>query len=90
MEWMLQVIDELDDLISALRLCFVGMAAELGLVAAGGLGLGAIGAAIAAGAEVTLICSAAVVLSLAAALKLQESQNWERTANNRRREPPLL
>jgi hypothetical protein len=90
MEWMLQVIDELDDLISALRLCFVGMAAELGLIVAGGLGIGAIGAAIAAGAEITLICSAAVVLSLGATLKLQESRIGQRTANNRRRKPPLL
>jgi hypothetical protein len=72
MEWMLQVADEFDDLIGALRLCMVGMAAELGLVLAGGLGIGAIGVAIAAGAETPLICSAAVLLSLAAALKLQE------------------
>jgi hypothetical protein len=74
MEWMLQVIDELDDLIGALRLCLVGMAAELGLVAAGALGIGAIGVAVAAGAEITLICSAAAVLSLAATLKLKESR----------------
>ena len=48
MEWMLQVVDEIDDLIGALRLCLVGMAAELGLIVAGGLGIGAVGAAIAA------------------------------------------
>jgi hypothetical protein len=74
MEWMLQVVDEIDDLIGALRLCLVGMAAELGLMVAGGLGIAAIGAAVAAGAEITLICSAAVLLSLAAALKLKESR----------------
>ena len=74
MEWMLQVVDEIDDLIGALRLCLVGMAAELGLIVAGALGIGAIGAAIAAGAEIALICSAAVVLGLAATLKLQESR----------------
>jgi hypothetical protein len=74
MEWMLQVVDEIDDLIGALRLCLVGMAAELGLIVAGGLGIGAVGAAIAAGAEITLICCAAVVLSLATALKLQKSR----------------
>jgi len=71
---MLQVVDEIDDLIGALRLCLVGMAAELGLMVAGGLGIAAIGAAVAAGAEITLICSAAVLLSLAAALKLKESR----------------
>ena len=74
MEWMLQVVDEIDDLIGALRLCLVGTAAELGLMVAGGLGIAAIGAAVAAGAEITLICSAAVLLSLAAALKLKESR----------------
>jgi hypothetical protein len=74
MEWMLQVIDELDDLIGALRLCLVGMAAELGLVVAGGLGIGAIGVAVAAGAEITLISTAAVVLSLAATLRLRQSR----------------
>ena len=74
MEWMLQVVDEIDDLIGALRLCLVGMAAELGLIVAGGLGIAAIGAAVAAGAETPLICSAAVLLSLAATLKLQKSR----------------
>ena len=43
----------------ALRLWSLGLAAEIGLAAAGGLGIGAIGAAVAAGAEITLICSAA-------------------------------
>jgi hypothetical protein len=80
MEWMLQVVDEIDDAIGALRLCSVGFAAEIGLVAAGSLGIGAIGAAIATGAEVSLICSASIVLSLAAALKIQKQRG----------EPPLL
>jgi hypothetical protein len=81
MEWMLQVVDEIDDAVGALRLCLVGLAAEIGLVAAGSLGIGAIGAAVATGAQISLICSAAIVLSLAAALKIQAS---------RRGEPPLL
>jgi len=74
MEWMLQVVDEIDDAISALRLCVLGLAAEIGLVVAGGLGIGAIGAAVVTGAEVLLICSAAIMLSLAAALKIHASQ----------------
>ena len=49
MEWMLQVADELDDLIGALRLCCLGLGAEIGLPAAGSLGIGAIGAAAAVG-----------------------------------------
>jgi len=71
---MLQVVDEIDDVIGALRLCSVGLAAEIGLLAAGSLGILAIGVAIATGAEVTLICSAAMVLSLAATLKIHEFQ----------------
>ena len=50
MEWILQVADDIDDAIGALRLCSVGLAAEVGLLAAGGLGILAIGAAIATAA----------------------------------------
>jgi hypothetical protein len=82
MEWMLQVVDEIDDAIGALRLCFLGVAAESGKVVAGSLGIGAIGAAVATGAEISLICSAVLVLSLAATLKIR--------ASGRRVEPPLL
>jgi hypothetical protein len=74
MEWILQVVDEIDDAIGALRLCSLGLAEEFGLVVAGSLGIGAIGAAIVTGAEVSLICCAAIVLSLAAALKIHGSQ----------------
>jgi hypothetical protein len=74
MEWLLQVADEIDDAIGALRLCSLGLAAEIGLLAAGALGILAIGAAIATGAEVTLIFSAAIVLSLATTLKIHQSQ----------------
>ena len=74
MEWMLQVVDEIDDAIGALRLWSMGLAAEIGLLVAACLGIGAIGVAVAAGAEITLICSAAAVLSLAATLKLKESR----------------
>ena len=74
MEWMLQVVDEIDDAAGALWQCSVGLAAEIGLVLAGALGIGAIAAALASGAEVTLICSAAILLSLGAALKLRVLQ----------------
>ena len=57
MEWMLQVVDEIDDAIGALRLCTLGLCAEIGLTVAAGLGMGAIGAAVVTGAEITLICS---------------------------------
>jgi hypothetical protein len=70
MEWMLQVVDEIDDAVGAVRLWSLGAAAEVGLLVAGGLGIGAIGAAIATGAEMSLIFTAAIVLSLAAGLKI--------------------
>jgi hypothetical protein len=74
MEWMLQVIDEIDDAVGALRLYYLGVAAEIGLVAAAGLGIGAICAAIVAGAEVPLILLAAIVLSRSATLKIHRSR----------------
>ena len=86
MEWVLQVVDEIDDAIGALRLCFLGLAAEFGLAAAGGVGIGAIGAiaaAVATGAEISLICSAVITLSLAAILKI-------RAIGRRAQPPPLL
>jgi hypothetical protein len=75
MEWMLQVVDEIDDAIGALRLCSLGVAAEFGLVVAGSLGIGAIGAAVATGAQISLICSAVIMLGLAATLKIRASSS---------------
>jgi len=74
MEWMLQVVDEIDDAIGALRLCSLGLSAEIGLAVAGALGIGGIGAAFATGAEITLLCSAVTLISVAAALKIQQSR----------------
>ena len=74
MEWMLQVVDEIDDAVGALRLYFLGLAAEVGLVLAAGLGISAICAAIVVGAGVPSILSAAIVLSLTATLKIHRSR----------------
>ncbi len=74
MEWMLQVVDEIDDAVGALRQCSLGLAAEIGPAAAGVLGIGAIGAAVVTGAEITLICSAAMLIGLAGALKIHGSR----------------
>ncbi len=71
---MLQVIDEIDDAVGALRLYYLGVAAEIGLLLAAGLGIGAIYAAIVAGAELPLILSAAIALSLTASLKIHRSR----------------
>ena len=67
---MLQVIDEIDDAVGALRLYYLGVAAEIGLLLAAGLGIGAICAAIVAGAEAPLMLAAAIVLSLTATVKI--------------------
>lgn len=48
MEWILQVVDEIDDAVSALRLCSLGLSAEVGLAVAGAFGVGAIGVALVA------------------------------------------
>jgi hypothetical protein len=74
MEWMLQVVDEIDDAVGAVRLWSLGATVEIGLVVAGSLGIGAIGAAIATGAEPPLIFSALIVLCLGAGLKIHASQ----------------
>src|ERR1700758_5543642 len=74
MEWVLQVVDEIDDAIGALRLCSLGISAEIGLVVAAGLGMGAIGAAVVRGAEITLICSVLMLFSLAGVLKIRGSR----------------
>jgi hypothetical protein len=71
MEWMLQVVDEIDDTVGALRLCCVGIREEIVLAAAGSLGIAAIGAALMEGAEGPLILTGAIVLSLAAGLKIR-------------------
>jgi hypothetical protein len=50
MEWMLQVVDEIDDAVGAIRLYALGLQAEVGLMVAGGVSAGAIYAAIVSGA----------------------------------------
>jgi hypothetical protein len=46
MEWMLQVVDEVDDAVSALRLFAMGWSEEIGLVAAAGAAACAVCAAV--------------------------------------------
>jgi hypothetical protein len=71
MEWMLQVVDEIDDTVGALRLCCVGIRKEIALAAAGFLGIAAISLAIVESAEVPLFLTAAIVLSLGTGLKIR-------------------
>jgi hypothetical protein len=46
MEWMLQVVDEVDDAVSVLRLFAMGWSEEIGLVAAGSAAACAVFAAV--------------------------------------------
>jgi hypothetical protein len=75
MEWVLQVVDEFDDVVGALRLFWLGAAAEIPLVLAGGAGFGAIGAALVTGAEPLLMAAATIVLGLAGISKIRDSRS---------------
>jgi|GEM_PF-2029752 hypothetical protein len=74
MEWVLQVVDEIDDAVSSIRLWCLGFHAEVGLSVAAGIGTFAIGAALWAGQEALLILTATLVLGAAAALKIHGAQ----------------
>jgi hypothetical protein len=74
MEWMLQVVDEIDDVFGALRQWCIGLGAEIGIVLAGALGITAIGAAVVNGAQITLLCAVAGTLATAALLKINARQ----------------
>jgi len=74
MEWMLQVVDELDDVVGALRFCCLGVAAEIPVLLAGAAAFGAIEAALSAGAEPLLIAVTSIMLGLAALLKARASR----------------
>jgi hypothetical protein len=75
MEWMLQVVDEIDDAIGILRHCWLGAAAEFPVFLAGGAGLGAAGAtALQTGAEPALIVAASAALGVAGVLKALDSR----------------
>jgi hypothetical protein len=84
MEWMLQVIDELDDLFAVLRHGCLGLMAEIGepMLAAAGLGAAIAGPRL--GADPALITTAAVAANLAALLKIRSSR-----INARRAGPAL-
>ena len=74
MEWMLQVVDELDDVVGTLRLCCLGVEAEISLGMAGAAAFGAIAAALSAGAEPLLIAAMSTLLGLAALLKARAAR----------------
>ena len=71
---MLQVVDEIDDAVGAVRLWGVGMAAELGMKVSAAFGLAGVCAAIWLREESLLVYSAAAMLSIGAALKRHRFQ----------------
>jgi hypothetical protein len=74
MEWMLQVVDEIDDAIGAARQWSLGLIVEIGLGIAGLAAIAGIFAAVWMGEEPALVFAAAGMLSVAAALKMHGSK----------------
>jgi len=71
MEWVLQLADEFDDLLGAVRHGWLGLTAELGALSLVGIGIGAALAGPALGAEPALIGAAAITANFAALLKIR-------------------
>ena len=71
MEWMLQVVDELDDVAGTLCHLWVGARREIAIVAAGIAGAAALLGAIALGAAPFLICCGGVACSALLAIGMQ-------------------
>jgi hypothetical protein len=74
MEWMLQVVDEIDDAVGVVRLWAMGVGTEMPVLLAGSVGVFGIGAALMLGAQSLLIFAEAILLGSAAALKIRGSQ----------------
>jgi hypothetical protein len=74
MEWVLQVVDEFDDAVSALRHVLLGLHAEMGVLLFAGLGTGAVVAELALHADPRMIGAAAITANVAALLKIRDSR----------------
>jgi len=71
MEWMLQVVDELDDMAGALRHLWVGIRRDIAILAAGIAGAVALLGLIALGAGPFLLVSGGLLLSAMLAFAIQ-------------------
>ena len=78
MEWMLQVVDEFDDIFGALRHACLGLMAEIGKPMLAVVSLGAAVAGPRLGADPALIATAAVAANLAALLKIRSARTAAR------------
>jgi hypothetical protein len=78
MEWMLQVVDELDDALGVLRHGCYGLLAEVGTPMLAAVSLGAAVAGPRLGADPALIGTAAVAANLAALLEIRSARLADR------------
>lgn len=74
MEWVLQVADEFDDAFGILRHSWLGLVAEVGALMLAVLGIGAVLAGPALGAQPAMLSVAAATANLAALLKIRRSR----------------
>ena len=74
MEWVLQVVDEIDDAVGVLRLGWLGLVTEIGALLLVGLGIGAMLAGPMIGAEPATLGAAAITANVAALLQLRGSR----------------
>ena len=77
MEWMLQVVDELDDAVGSLALLWVGVRRGFAMALLGIAGAAILSAIAVLGWVPTLICGAAVVSSATLAFMLKSAGNFD-------------
>ena len=78
MEWVLQVADEFDDAFGILRHGWLGLVAELGALMLAMIGIGAVLAGPALGAQPAMLGAAAIAANLAALLMIRRSRARDR------------
>jgi hypothetical protein len=74
MEWMLQVVDEIDDAVGAVRHRCLGFNAEIGAVLAAVGAVALIGAAFVVGREGGAACAVALLSSMVLAVRIRGSR----------------
>jgi hypothetical protein len=74
MEWVLQVADEFDDAFGILRHGWLGLVAEVGGLMLAMIGIGAVLAGPALGAQPAMLGAAAIAANLAALLMIRRSR----------------
>jgi hypothetical protein len=74
MEWILQVVDEVDDAFGLLRHGWLGVSAELGSVILAGTGVAAALVGCTQGAEPVAVGAAAITANVAALLEIRSAR----------------